>query len=84
MDARSCRESCVGDEYAVLVTLAGLGLEGDEYATFSRFPVTVTPSAGHPLPALRSRPRLRLSNISEVLAEHHRRAHPEALDIPAP
>jgi hypothetical protein len=58
-------------------------MEGDEYATFRRFPVTIT----H-LPVIRCQLcnrtlAYRPGNISEVLTEHYRRAHPEALGIPA-
>ena len=57
-------------------------IEGDEYATFPPLPVTVT----H-LPVTRCQLcdrtlAYRPGNISEVLTEHYRRAHPEALGIP--
>jgi hypothetical protein len=57
-------------------------MRGDEYATFPPLPGDRHPPADHPLPALRPHPRLPPGNISEVLTEHYRRAHPEALGTP--
>ena len=58
-------------------------IRSDEHVTFRRFPVTVTQ-----LPVTRCQTcdrtlAYRPGNISEVLTEHYRRTHPEALGIPA-
>jgi hypothetical protein len=71
-------------EYAVTVTLARLARwKAMSTPRSRRFPVTVT----H-LPVTRCQLcdrtlAHRPGNISEVLTEHYRRAHPEALGIPA-
>jgi hypothetical protein len=70
-------------EHAVLVTLAGLARwKAMSTPRSHRFPVTVT----H-LPVTRCQLcdrtlAYRPGNISAVLTEHYRRAHPEALGIP--
>ena len=77
-------ESRIRGEHAVTVTLGTASkMEGDEYATFPRSPVTIT----H-LPVTRCQLcdrtlAYRPGNISEVLTEHYRRAHRETLGIPA-
>ena len=72
-------------EHAVTVTLAGLARwKAMSTPRSRRFPVTVT----H-LPITRCQLcdrtlAYRPGNISEVLTEQYRRAHPEALGIPIP
>jgi hypothetical protein len=56
---------------------------GDEYVTFPRLPGGRYPAAGHPLQICDRTLACRPGNISEVLTEHYRRSHPDALGIPA-
>ena len=83
-DARICRESRVHGSAEGKVTPAGLASWKVMSTPRSRrFPVTVT----H-LPVTRCRIcdrtlAYRPGNISEVLTEHYRRTHPEALGIPS-
>jgi hypothetical protein len=83
-NARTCRESRVRASTEGKVTPAGLASWRVMSTPRSRrFPVTVT----H-LPVTRCQIcdrtlAYRPGNISEVLTEHYRRAHPETLGIPS-
>jgi hypothetical protein len=85
LNIRNCRRVVRSGEHAVTVTLAGLARwKAMSTPRSRRFPVTLT----H-LPVTRCQLcdrtlAYRPGNISEVLTEHYRRAHPEALGIPAP
>jgi hypothetical protein len=77
-NARICRESRVrANTEPRSPQWAGI-MEANEHFTFPPLPSDRHPVAGHPLPDLRPYPAYRPGNISEVLTEHYRRAHPEA------
>lgn len=58
-------------------------MRGDEHVTFPPLPVTVTHQPVTRCQICDRSLAYPPGSISGVLTEHYRRAHPEALDIPA-
>ena len=58
-------------------------MEANEQVIFPPFPGDRHPAAGHPLRDLSRAVAYRPGSLSEVLTEHYRRAHPEALGSPS-
>jgi len=82
IDLNAKNAATFGKQLAPYCGRAGI-IRSDEHVRFPSLPGDRHLPAGHPLPDLRPRSRLRPGSISEALTEHYRRAHPEALGIPA-
>jgi len=58
-------------------------MESNEQLIFTPFPCHRHPAAGHPLRDLPAHRGLPARRAGEALTEHYRRAHLEALGLPA-
>ena len=80
----NCRVECVWHKLQGAITPAGLASWSQMNKSPSRrFPVTVTHLPVTRCQICRRAVAYRPGSLSEVLTEHYRRAHPEALGLPS-